>query len=105
MKPVWIALAAGLGLTACSATGNGMPDSGNALDRPGFEDEWPVADTCGAEARAYLIGQRASEVDMDSLARTVRVIGLGDPVTQDFRPDRLNLDLDADGVILRAWCG
>ncbi len=105
MKHAWIALAAGLGLAACSATGNGMPDTGNALETPSFDDARPLEDSCGAEARAYLIGQRASEVDTDSLARMVRVIRPGDAVTMDHRPDRLNLDLDEDGVILRPWCG
>lgn len=106
MRHAWIALAAGLALTACSAIGNGMPDSGNALDTPRFDDARPVGDdSCGAEARSYLIGQPVSEVDLDTLARTVRVIRPGDAVTMDHRPDRLNLDLDDNGVILRPWCG
>lgn len=105
MRHAWIALAAGLTLSACASSGNGMPDSGNALDVPRFDNGRPVDDTCGAGARLYLVGQRASEVDMDTLARNVRVIRPGDAVTEDYRPDRLNLDLDANDVILRPWCG
>ena len=38
-------------------------------------------------------------------ARTVRVIRPGDAVTMDYRQDRLNIELDADGKIVRFNCG
>ncbi|WP_203293457.1 I78 family peptidase inhibitor [Maricaulis parjimensis] len=105
MKHAWILPLALLGLAACSATGNGIPDTGNALDQPVFDGDALDGDHCGAQARAYLIGQAIGEVDLDSLAGNIRVIRPGDAVTMDHRPDRLNLDLDADDVILRPWCG
>jgi|TARA_R110000868_G_scaffold224338_6_gene476314 hypothetical protein len=98
-KRILLPVLTALSVSACAATGNGEPP---VTSLPGFE---PGADSCGAEARGYLIGQPASEVDLESLARTVRVINPGQPITMDHSPFRLNLDLDGDGVIVRVWCG
>ena len=83
-----------LGVSACSTLPGQEPDAGT-----------PPEAMCGATQMNYLIGQQVSEVDLDTLARTVRTIYPGQPVTRDYRPDRLNLDLDEEGVILRPWCG
>ncbi len=98
-KRILLPVLTALAVSACAATGNGEPP---VTSLPGYE---PGSDSCGAEAREYLLGQAVSEVDLDSLARTVRAIAPGAPVTMDHRPDRLNLDLDGDGVIVRIWCG
>jgi hypothetical protein len=60
---------------------------------------------CGAEGMGYLIGQDIRGVDTESLAERVRVISPGDMVTMDHRPDRLNIDLDASGIIVALRCG
>jgi hypothetical protein len=60
---------------------------------------------CGADDMGYLIGQHVSGVDLNSLAEKVRVISPGDMVTMDYRPDRLNIDLDASGTIVALRCG
>jgi|TARA_R110000744_G_scaffold77899_4_gene153676 hypothetical protein len=98
-KRILLPVLAALVVSACAATGN---DSSELIMPPDFET---VTDSCGAGARDYLIGQSLGEVDLDSLARLVRPIHPGQPVTMDHRPDRLNLDLDGDGVIVRIWCG
>ena len=36
---------------------------------------------------------------------TIRVIRPDQPVTQDFRPDRLNVELDAEDNVTRIYCG
>lgn len=90
---------AALAVSACAVTGN---DNSELIMPPEFD---AVADACGAEAREYLIGQPIGEVDLDTLARTIRTIRPGQPITMDHRPDRLNLDLDGDGAIVRLWCG
>lgn len=95
LLPVFAALA----VSACAVTPKDEPP---VTSLPDYE---PGADSCGAQAREYLLGQPVSEVDLDSLARTVRPISPGQPVTMDHRPDRINLDLDGDGVIVRIWCG
>ncbi|WP_417492950.1 I78 family peptidase inhibitor [Maricaulis sp.] len=97
-KRILLPVLSALAVSACATT---TPESGEAA-MPGFEN---TDDPCGAVAREYLIGQPVSEVDLDSLARLVRPIHPGQPVTMDFRGERLNLDLDGDGVIVRLWCG
>lgn len=98
-KPVLLPALAALAVSACTATVTGPLPSASL---PGYE---PGADSCGAQARDYLIGQHIGQIDLESLARTVRPIRPGQPVTMDHRPDRVNLDLDGDGVIVRIWCG
>lgn len=36
---------------------------------------------------------------------SVRVVGPGDSVTMDFNPERLTLETDEDGNLVRAQCG
>lgn len=69
---------------------------------PGLPD--PEADTCGAARLADAIGAPISAVDVDSL-RPVRVIRPGQPVTMDYRFDRLNIELDAEDRVVRVTCG
>lgn len=71
----------------------------------------PPADTgtCDSSAVADLVGQPAAEVAgaarLRSGARSVRIYATGQPVTMDFRPDRLNIEHDASGRIVRLLCG
>jgi len=37
--------------------------------------------------------------------RTFRYYTQGDPITMDFSPARLNVEIGADGRIKRFWCG
>ncbi|WP_417491976.1 I78 family peptidase inhibitor [Maricaulis sp.] len=98
-KRILLPVLSALAVSACATT---TPDSGGTTTLPGFDN---TGDPCGAVAREYLIGQPVSEVDLESLARLVRPIHPGQPVTMDYRGERLNLDLDGDGVIVRLWCG
>jgi len=50
-----------------------------------------------------LIGQPRAAAG--PLPQPKRVYHITDPVTMDHRPDRLNIDLDGDGAIVRLWCG
>jgi hypothetical protein len=69
-------------------------------------DRAPVGDdSCGAGARQYLVGQSIDSVDTTTLAEHVRAVYPGDMVTMDHRPDRLNLGLDDDGIIVALSCG
>ena len=67
-------------------------------------------DECGASLVQSFVGIRANdalraEIASRSGARTVRWIEPGMAVTMDFRPDRLNAEMDADGVITVLRCG
>jgi len=64
----------------------------------------PAADTCGANDYSGLIGQDASALERVLIMRPVRVIRPGMAVTMDFRPDRLNFDIDATNRIASIGC-
>ncbi|MDF3415294.1 hypothetical protein HKX54_12565 [Sulfitobacter sp. M57] len=60
-------------------------------------------DTCNAAAYQGLVGQDAV-VDL-SLPDPKRTYRLGDPVTKDFNPARLNIKLDDTDTIIAIDCG
>jgi len=65
---------------------------------------------CNADRVQPLVGREATpdlvtRAQARAGARSVRVIKPGDLVTQDFRSDRLNLDVDAGNIITAARCG
>ncbi len=49
--------------------------------------------------------QRAEAARQQAGGRTVRVIGHGDIITKEYDSGRLNLQLDADGRVVRVYCG
>lgn len=70
----------------------------------------PSMGACNADAVQSLVGQASSEAiteqaRVDSGAASVRVLSPGDAATMDYREDRLNIMLDADGVIESVRCG
>jgi hypothetical protein len=70
----------------------------------------PQIDSCGLGSIADVVGKAVTETLPEdarkrSGARTVRVIRPGMMVTMDFRPDRLNIDLDDKGVVTNLRCG
>jgi hypothetical protein len=65
---------------------------------------------CNADRVQPLVGREATPDVIEraktrSGARTVRQIKPGDAVTMDFRPDRLNIELDTVNTITAARCG
>jgi hypothetical protein len=92
-----IPLAATL-LSGCVMAGPSLPPA----------DPMPPADmpdTCGAWAVQGLAGQDQSALDGMRFSQPVRIIAPGTAVTMDFSPARLNIETDATGRILRAYCG
>lgn len=111
-------------LAACA------PDAGDADTRMPDATEAPAADAapagdfpaadvdaaqpatvpCNADAVQSLVGQASSDAVIeqaraDSGASSVRALKPGDAATMDYREDRLNIELDADGVIQSLRCG
>ncbi|GHA87388.1 I78 family peptidase inhibitor [Cognatilysobacter bugurensis] len=65
---------------------------------------------CNAEAVRWAIGREPTQdvverARVESGSSTVRVIRPGEVVTMDYRADRLNLDVNAQGAISGARCG
>ena len=63
------------------------------------------ADTCGFAPYTRLVGQDATALERELILRQVRVIRPGDAVTMDFRPERLNFEIDPVGRVGRLFCG
>lgn len=69
-----------------------------------------IAQHCDADAVQPQLGKAAGEDAVETArkaagAELVRVIKPGQPVTMDFRGERLNLYVDDAGLITRASCG
>jgi hypothetical protein len=65
---------------------------------------------CGSGKATDLVGKRWTEaMSAPTLkrtgARSLRVIAPGDMVTMDYRPNRLNIETDAEGRVVRLKCG
>lgn len=65
----------------------------------------PPPDTCQMAAHQSLIGQVGADIDRATLPQGARVICHDCVVTMDYRADRLNVDLGADGKVTRLHCG
>lgn len=70
----------------------------------------PAEDTCGSAPLARHAGAQATDEVRAAIAATlgerrVRYISPGDAVTMDYAPSRLNVELDAEGRIVRLRCG
>lgn len=91
-----------LAMTACTPT----PPPPAVSEAPE-----PAAPTtaCNATPIEALLGQRytpivQADAQRRSGARTVRVIRPGMAVTMDYRPDRLNIQLDEAGNVAQLRC-
>lgn len=64
----------------------------------------PVSDPCGAARLQGLVGQSRAAVERLSLPKGTRIIGYKSPVTLDYRPDRLNIELDEKDRVAKLSC-
>lgn len=73
------------------------------------EPALPASGKCDASRVQDLIGRQASTVSDEARHRSgataLRSYRQGDPVTMDYREDRLNIETDAAGKILALRCG
>ena len=64
---------------------------------------------CDAAAVQHLVGAAADTTAPEALrlsgARTLRRYVTGDMLTMDYRADRLNVETDATGKIVKLTCG
>jgi glucose/arabinose dehydrogenase len=91
----------------------GEPAAARPPAKPPYP-ETPAAETpamtCDAAKVQWTVGQLADETlvakaKTESGSERLRVIKPGMAVTMDYREDRLNLDVDADNKVTRAYCG
>jgi len=83
------------------------PDEPNIVDRTGDVTPPDTIDVpmCAADQYQMLVGQPIGEVHTDSLPQPLRVYGPDQMVTMDYRPDRMNIVLDADDIVVEVRCG
>jgi hypothetical protein len=69
----------------------------------------PVAatseDACGAAQLQSLVGTSVGTLDSAALPEPRRVIFPGQPVTMDYREERLNVEIGKDDKVVRVYCG
>lgn len=97
-RNLWI-FSAALVLAACSSVDLGEPGNGG-----------PAASICNADKASHTVGRALSaRVEQEALyssgASLLRVIRPGQVVTQEYRAERLNLQLNDHGTVVRAYCG
>ena len=85
-------------LTACAETD--LPEPAPLEPEPAPVD----LAFCKGEPFAASVGQPVSTIQAE-LPENARVLGPDDIATQDYRVDRLNVFVDASGVIQRLTCG
>lgn len=64
----------------------------------------PTAPGCTAASLQGLIGQPSEVAERMSLPPGSRIIGPNQPVTMDFRADRLNIETGRTGLIEKISC-
>jgi hypothetical protein len=93
-----LTLALAASLAACTSV-----EQSAAPPTPPAEDG-----ACNADAAQSFVGKPASAAEQAraaSGARTMRLIRPGQAVTMDYRPDRLNIELDASDSMVKLSCG
>lgn len=86
-------LASAAFLAACSTTASDAP---------------ATTSKCRSDAAAMLVGHAApddAQVKQRTGAELIRRIAPGDPVTHDFRENRVTLAVDPAGKVVQAVCG
>lgn len=117
MRLILLSLTAVAALAACSEqappTGPVEPTPPAPPARPSAAPSSPdapatpaPADDCGAAERQDWIGRARPDLPSPPPGADWRVFETGQPVTQDLRPDRLNIEIDPDSQkVIRLSCG
>ncbi|MBC7769925.1 MAG: hypothetical protein H7124_14170 [Phycisphaerales bacterium] len=103
---VLIFAAALAALAACGQTTDSADTPAGetpAVTGPQTAEEATAQDTCGAAQYRAMVGSQLAAVTFPSDAG-IRIIQPDTMVTQDFRADRLNVVVDASGVITGLEC-
>jgi hypothetical protein len=66
--------------------------------------EKPV-ESCGAKEMSHLMGLQRAQLENIAFTQPHRILGPNDPMTNDYRLDRVNFRLDDSGTVVRIDCG
>lgn len=64
----------------------------------------PDPNACGASKYEGLIGQPAAALDKMTFPAGTRILRPNSPMTMDFRPDRLNIEIGKKGTVTKVSC-
>lgn len=101
MRSVFLALGL-MALAACGQT-TATTEPPTPPATPQTAAEATAQDTCGAARYSAMVGTNIAAATFPADAG-IRVIQPDSIVTEDFRPDRLNVIVDANGVITSLEC-
>lgn len=114
MRLIVISLATVVALAACTeaappAPADEAPAPTTPATPPAAEEPAtpaPPADECGAAERQDWIGRARADLPSAPAGALWRVFETGQAVTQDLRPNRLNIEIDPDSQkVVRLSCG
>ena len=110
-----LALSATLALAACVSADEASYAADPSLEKPPAVEPNPPPNEgevmkCDDTQASWAIGKLADEaliarVRSETHSKGVRVIKPGMAVTMDYREDRVNIDVDANGNVLKIRCG
>jgi hypothetical protein len=92
-----------LGVTACGGPARETPPDITVPAQPTLPTG--IDDGCKANKNANLIGMSSDQLESTLLLLPIRVIRPNAIVTQDYRPNRLNVHVDDAGTVTRLSCG
>lgn len=111
MRLVFLSLAGAALLTSCSPAEDAPTEPARAEAPPATSPTTtppavPADDACGAADKQSWVGQPRTSVPAAPAGQTWRVFETDDAVTEDFRADRLNVEVDpATQNVVRVSCG
>lgn len=94
----------GLALVACTPDDKGANDQSGAKETTAAQPDNTHDDACGAAKLQAMVGKNTSDLSAEVTA-TARILGPNDPMTRDFRLDRLNIFHDGAQKIVKINCG
>lgn len=102
-----LSLLAVLALAGCSTS---APDKAAAPAKAAPTPAVAGDGRCDSDLAKFAVGQAASpallqQAQQRSGAQTARVLRPGDIMTLEYRSERLNLNVDAQGMVSRVNCG
>ncbi|MEE4071880.1 I78 family peptidase inhibitor [Pseudomonas viridiflava] len=95
-------------LAGCSSTPDSVPEATSKTEAPAASNTVPGR--CDAEPAQFAIGKQAS-IDLLTQVRSrtgsmdARILGPNDMVTLEYRSERVNVNTDASGKVVRINCG
>ena len=85
-------------ISGCTGPETTIPATGDVdSQRVGFQAD---SDTCGATDRRHLLGLSRTEAPDPGALSAYRLASTREPITEDLRPERLNIFYDAESNVI-----